>query len=56
MNDKAHAVRLILDKDMMAADIVNYHPLDNAMTIGLTPADLLKFIAHTGHDHRILAF
>lgn len=56
VNDKDRAVQVILDEYMMQADIVNYHPLDNAMTIGLTPADLLKFIAHTGHDYTILAF
>lgn len=56
VNDRTCAVKVILDQSMMNADIVNYHPLDNAMTIGLTPADLLRFIEHTGHDYSILAF
>lgn len=54
VNDKSHAVRVVLDECMMKAEIVNYHPLDNSMTIGLTPADLLKFIAHTGHGYDIM--
>ena len=54
VNDKDHLVNLVLDAEMMKAPIVNYHPLDNSMTVGLTPADLLKFFAHTGHAPRIL--
>ncbi len=54
VNDKDHLVNLVLDSEMMKAPIVNYHPLDNSMTVGLTPADLLKFFAHTGHAPRIL--
>jgi Ala-tRNA(Pro) deacylase len=56
VNDKNRDVHVVLDQSMMEAEIVNYHPLDNAMTIGLSPADLLKFITHTGHDYRIVAF
>lgn len=54
INDPDHRVNLVLDAQMMQAEIVNYHPLDNAMTIGLSPADLLKFFVHTGHVPRIL--
>jgi Ala-tRNA(Pro) deacylase len=43
-NDKDHAVDLFLDQHMMAADIVNYHPMDNAQTISLKPSDLLKYL------------
>ena len=39
---------------MMETDIVNYHPLLNTMTIGLTPADLLKFIDSCGHEAQIV--
>ena len=54
INDTDHNVEIILDATMMAADIVNYHPMDNAQTIGLTPAGLLKFFTHTGHKPRIV--
>lgn len=54
INDKNHEVTVILDEYMMRADTVCYHPLDNAQTIGLSPADLLKFFAHTGHAPKIL--
>ncbi|PCI55295.1 MAG: DNA-binding protein [Alphaproteobacteria bacterium] len=54
MNDTDHKVRIILDKYMMDKDIVNYHPMDNAMTIGLSPSDLVRFINSTNHDPEIV--
>ena len=54
VNDQDHDVQVLLDADMMEADIVNYHPLDNTMTVGLTPSDLLKFFEYTGHEPKIL--
>lgn len=54
INDENHDVQVILDAYMMAADTVNYHPLDNAMTISLSPADLMKFFAHTGHQPKTI--
>jgi len=49
INDTDHAVQIILDHGMMQAPRVNYHPLENDKTVGLSPADLIKFIESTGH-------
>ena len=54
LNDKDQQVSVILDAHMMEQGMVNYHPLDNAMTIGISPADLLKFFNHTGHKPHIV--
>ncbi len=54
VNDKNHEVEIILDAYMMQADTVCYHPLDNAMTIALSPADMMKFFTYTGHTPKIL--
>ena len=54
INDPDKAVTVILDKDMMAQKRVNYHPLQNTMTVGLSPDDLLKFLNYTGHGPKIL--
>lgn len=43
INDKDKQVKVILDKHMMGGKIVNYHPLENHMTVGLTPGELLRF-------------
>lgn len=53
-NDTDDNVKILLDKSMMETEIVNYHPLLNTMTVGLTPADLLKFIESTGHEAHIV--
>lgn len=54
INDTAQNVKILLDKSMMETDIVNYHPLLNTMTIGVKPADLIKFIESTGHTPHIV--
>lgn len=42
-------ISIVLDAEMMQADLVNYHPLINTATIALSPADLLCFLDATGH-------
>jgi Ala-tRNA(Pro) deacylase len=56
VNDTDHAVKIILDSVMMEANLVCVHPLDNAMTVSLTPDDLLKFFTHTGHEPLVVDF
>lgn len=56
INDRDHAVRLVLDQQLMAHDLVNFHPLHNEATLALTPADLLRFLAATGHDPVLVDF
>ncbi len=54
INDKSNDVKIILEKAMLEGDIVNYHPLLNTMTIGTTPANLVRFIESTGHTPHIV--
>lgn len=54
LNDKGAAVKVILDKTMMDATLVNYHPMVNNMTISLTPDDLLKFLRSCDHEPDIM--
>lgn len=53
-NDTEGRVHVVLDAVMMEAELVNYHPLTNAATTALTPADLVAFIRATGHEPAIL--
>jgi Ala-tRNA(Pro) deacylase len=48
INDPEHRVRFILDKALMAHDIVNFHPLKNDATTAVTSADLLRFVRALG--------
>ncbi len=54
VNDPNQNVQLILDEDMMSADLVNYHPMDNSKTITLSPTGLLRVIAESGHKPKII--
>jgi Ala-tRNA(Pro) deacylase len=55
INDKAARTNVILDAQMMALDILNFHPLGNDATTSIKSADLLKFIASCGHQPRVVA-
>ena len=54
VNDHAARVAVVLDKGMLDHDPLNYHPLENDRTTAITPGDLLRFIAATGHEPRIV--
>ena len=50
MNDKEHAVRLLIDKDLLAAEEIGVHPCLNTASLAVSTADILeKFLPHTGH-------
>ncbi|MBU6266779.1 MAG: prolyl-tRNA synthetase associated domain-containing protein [Sphingomonadales bacterium] len=50
INDRAGAVRVVLDRALATAGAVNVHPLRNTATAGLGGADLCRALAHWGHD------
>ena len=54
VNDAMRRVRVVLDEVMMAAPLVNYHPLTNDETITLAPEALVRFIRSCGHEPAIL--
>jgi Ala-tRNA(Pro) deacylase len=56
INDAEGIVRLALDRGLADGAAVNVHPLVNTMTTALSPADLLRFFAVTGHAPRWLDF
>lgn len=49
-DEPSEKVVIVLDSEMMLADLVNYHPLVNTATIAISPADLLRFLDATGHQ------
>ncbi len=52
INDGAARVNVVLDAEMMAAQVLNFHPLSNGMTTAIRPPDLLAFIEACGHAPR----
>ncbi len=54
INDRERQVKVVIDRGLMAHALLNCHPLSNAMTTAIAPADLLVFIAACGHRPEIL--
>lgn len=53
INDPGARVNVVFDRQMMALDVLNYHPLTNAATTTIATADLVRFITDCGHTPRI---
>ena len=54
INDEGHRVKIVLDQDIMAEEVINSHPLTNEATTSIKPKDLLRFLEATGHEPLIL--
>jgi Ala-tRNA(Pro) deacylase len=54
VNDREGRVSMILDARLMSHERVNFHPLVNSMTTGVSRDGLIRFLRETGHEPRIL--
>jgi Ala-tRNA(Pro) deacylase len=54
INDRAGAVRVVIDRGLLDRDPINCHPLRNDMTTAIAAVDLLAFLAACGHEAEIL--
>lgn len=54
VNDTGRRIEVLLDEEMMACPLLNFHPLRNDATTTIASADLLRFIAACGHEPRIV--
>ncbi len=55
INDSECRVNVVLQAEMMAYDIINYHPLENTATTSIAPDDLATFIRACGHQPQIVS-
>jgi Ala-tRNA(Pro) deacylase len=55
INDTGRRVTVVLDAAMMAAPVLNFHPLRNTATTTISREGLVKFLESTGHKPRIEA-
>jgi Ala-tRNA(Pro) deacylase len=49
INDREHAVRVVIDRDLKDAARVSFHPNINTSTLTITGADFVKFLESCGH-------
>jgi Ala-tRNA(Pro) deacylase len=55
VNAAPGSVRFVIDRHLVeGCDRIWVHPLTNAASTGLAPADLLRFLAGLGHEARLL--
>ena len=54
INNPDCVVKIVLDAEMMAAELANFHPLSNDATTAIAPPDLLRFIADCGHEPAVM--
>ena len=55
INDASGKVVVVLDRAMLAHEILNYHPLVNTMTTTIPRGGLMRFLKACGHDPRVEA-
>jgi Ala-tRNA(Pro) deacylase len=53
INDVSGRVVVVLDRAMLAHEVLNYHPLVNTMTTSIPRTGLMTFLKACGHDPRI---
>lgn len=54
VNDVNHEVTLFVDKGLLKAEKVSFHPNDNTASLVITREDMLKFIEHIGNTYEFL--
>ncbi|TDH37767.1 prolyl-tRNA synthetase associated domain-containing protein [Pseudohoeflea suaedae] len=50
LNDTDGKVKVVLDAPLAESALINGHPLRNNATTTVSSADLMSFLAHTGHE------
>lgn len=56
INDPAARVRMVIDRNLIAHETVNFHPLENTATTAIGSADLLRFVRAAGREPVVLDF
>ena len=56
INDPDHKVTLVLDAALLKESRVNFHPLENTATTGMSTDHMLSFIRHMGREPIIIDF
>jgi Ala-tRNA(Pro) deacylase len=56
VNDTEGAVRVAVDRDILAQEPLNFHPLDNCMTTSIGADDFVRFLEAEEHPPLLLDF
>ena len=50
VHDQAHAVRVVIDRDLQKAERLSFHPNINTATLVVSAADFARFLAASGNS------
>lgn len=56
INDLKGEVTLVIDAALMSASQINFHPMTNTESVGLTPTGLLAFVRSCGREPLLVDF
>ncbi|MEJ2373857.1 MAG: prolyl-tRNA synthetase associated domain-containing protein [Pseudolabrys sp.] len=56
MFDENCKAAVVLDGSLMREEQLNFHPLVNTQSVGLSPAELVRYIDATGHAYVVVDF
>jgi Ala-tRNA(Pro) deacylase len=51
LNDAEHHVHLFLDRNLLQARKLSFHPNDNRASLAILTTDFLRFLDHAGNSH-----
>jgi len=54
MNDKEHAVYLFIDKQLMNAPSLSFHPNDNTASVVIATVDFFRFLTLCGNQYEFI--
>lgn len=54
INDTQRRIRYFLDRDLLEHETVNFHPLQNDMTLSIATHDFLEFIKSLGYEIEVI--
>lgn len=55
INDREHAVRVVLDRDLKSAERLSFHPNTNTVTLTISGADFHRFLEACGNTVRYVS-
>lgn len=55
INDGSALVTQVIEAELMSSEQLNFHPLTNTESMGISPADLLRFVRACGREALVVA-
>jgi Ala-tRNA(Pro) deacylase len=54
VNDSAGHVAAFLDRELVNADLIQCHPMENTSTVVMSPGDIFRYLSQFGREVRVI--